>query len=45
MHYDLSDNPRFEEPQDIINNYALRPIYTTFTATISNGAEYQNPGY
>ena len=26
-------------------NYALRPISTTFTATISNGAEYQNPGY
>ena len=25
-------------------NYALRPISTTFTATISNGAEYQNPG-
>lgn len=26
-------------------NYALRPISTTFTATIANGAEYQNPGY
>ena len=26
-------------------NYALRHISTTFTATISNGAEYQNPGY
>lgn len=26
-------------------NYALRPISTNFTATISNGAEYQNPGY
>lgn len=25
-------------------NYALRPISTTFTAAISNGAEYQNPG-
>ena len=25
--------------------YALRPISTTFTATITNGAEYQNPGY
>lgn len=26
-------------------NFALRPISTTFTATITNGAEYQNPGY
>ena len=26
-------------------NYALRPISTTFTATITNGSEYQNPGY
>lgn len=26
-------------------NYALRPISTTFTATITNGAEFQNPGY
>ena len=26
-------------------NYALRPISTTFTATITNGGEYQNPGY
>ncbi len=26
-------------------NYALRPISTTYTSTISNGAEYQNPGY
>lgn len=25
--------------------YALRPISTTFTAGIINGAEYQNPGY
>jgi hypothetical protein len=25
--------------------YALRPISTTYTATIANGAEYQNPGY
>lgn len=25
--------------------YALRPISTTFTATITNSAEYQNPGY
>lgn len=25
--------------------YALRPISTTFTATITNGAEFQNPGY
>lgn len=25
--------------------YALRPISTTFTAGITNGAEYQNPGY
>ena len=28
-----------------IGNYALRPISTTFTATIINGSEYQNPGY
>lgn len=34
------DLARFFDP-----NYALRPISTTFTATISNGAEYQNPGY
>jgi len=26
-------------------NYALRPISETFTATIINGDEYQNPGY
>lgn len=26
-------------------NYALRPISTTFTATITNGVAYQNPGY
>ncbi len=26
-------------------HFALRPISTTFTATIANGAEYQNPGY
>lgn len=26
-------------------DYALRPISTKYTATISNGAEYQNPGY
>ncbi len=26
-------------------NYALRPISTTYTATITNGDEYQNPGY
>lgn len=25
--------------------YALRPISTTYTATITNGSEYQNPGY
>ena len=25
--------------------YALRPISTTYTATIANGAKYQNPGY
>jgi len=25
-------------------NYVLRPISTTFTATITNGSEYQNPG-
>lgn len=25
--------------------YALRPISTTFTATITNGSEWQNPGY
>lgn len=25
--------------------YALRPISTTYTATITNGDEYQNPGY
>lgn len=25
--------------------YALRPVPTTYTATISNGGEYQNPGY
>lgn len=25
--------------------YALRPISTTFTQGITNGAEYQNPGY
>lgn len=25
--------------------YALRPISTTYTATITNGAEFQNPGY
>lgn len=26
-------------------NYALRPIPSNFTDVISNGAEYQNPGY
>ena len=26
-------------------NYALRPISTTYTATITNGSSYQNPGY
>lgn len=26
-------------------NYALRPISTTFTDLLTNGAEYQNPGY
>lgn len=26
-------------------NYALRPISTTFTDGLTNGAEYQNPGY
>lgn len=25
--------------------YALRPISTTYTATITNGSSYQNPGY
>lgn len=25
--------------------FALRPISTTYTATITNGAEWQNPGY
>ena len=34
------DLARFFHP-----NYALRPISTTFTATITNGSEYQNPGY
>ena len=34
------DLARFFDP-----NYALRPISTTFTATIINGSEYQNPGY
>ena len=34
------DLARFFNP-----NYALRPISTTFTATIINGSEYQNPGY
>ena len=32
------DLARFFNP-----NYALRPISTTFTATIINGSEYQNP--
>ena len=27
------------------SEYALRPISTTFTATITNGDGYQNPGY
>ena len=26
-------------------DYALRPISTTYNATITNGASYQNPGY
>lgn len=26
-------------------NYVLRPVPTTFTATLSNGGEWQNPGY
>lgn len=26
-------------------NYALRPISTTYTATLSEGVEFQNPGY
>ncbi len=26
-------------------DYALRPISSTYTATIVNGSEYQNPGY
>ena len=26
-------------------NYALRPISTTYTGTIFNGADWQNPGY
>lgn len=34
------DLAKFFKPE-----YALRPISTTFTATITNGAEYQNPGY
>lgn len=34
------DLAQFFQPE-----YALRPISTTFTATISNGASYQNPGY
>lgn len=34
------DLARFFKPE-----YALRPISTTFTATITNGEEYQNPGY
>lgn len=34
------DLARFFNP-----DYALRPISTTFTAALSNGAEYQNPGY
>lgn len=31
--------------QYFIPEYALRPISTTFTATITNGSEFQNPGY
>ncbi len=34
------DLAKFFKPE-----YALRPISTTFTATITNGNEYQNPGY
>jgi starch-binding outer membrane protein, SusD/RagB family len=26
-------------------NYALRPISTTYTATLTEGVDYQNPGY
>lgn len=34
------DLARYFKPE-----YALRPISTTFTNGINNGAEYQNPGY
>ena len=34
------DLARYFKPE-----YALRPISTTFTNGIINGAEYQNPGY
>lgn len=54
--YDLKQTGMFKESGYLENthpdlarffhpNYALRPISTTFTATITNGSEYQNPGY